>query len=132
MKKSITKIVTVFVMAFALLGVSIAATPPPPSHAITGIFGGKVILKSTSTGNLKVSGGLAKSGTRYVMKTPIGWIAPGQNSRTHAHIYDADAFLAPKGCKTYMSYGSGKRMSVPAGMVKKIGDFSTTTVTVNC
>lgn len=125
----ITKIIAVAAMALGLLIAGLAA----PANAITGPFGGKVILKSNSTGNLKVSGGLARtSNGNYVMRTPIGWIAPGQNSRTHAHIYDADAFQAPWGCSTTMSFGSGKTMSVRAGMVKKIGDFSTTTVTVKC
>lgn len=112
------------------LGGSVASAQP--AEAQTGPFGGRIYLSNSSKGNLKVSGGLKKnSNGTYKMLSPIGWLAPGQNSRTHAHIYDADAFLAPKGCKTKVTIGSDYWYAKP-GSVTKIGDFTKASVLVRC
>lgn len=118
--------------AVAALTAAAAAGGAAPAQAQTWFLGGKIALHPASTGNLKVSGGLAvTSAGNYVMRDPIGWIAPGQNSRTHAHIYDADAFQAPWGCRTVMAAG-GKTYTRTPGKVYKINDLSSVVVTVKC
>lgn len=119
----VSKTLTAAALTLGLVagGGAIAATTAPPAEAQTGPFGGRVTLLNGSTGNLKVSGGLKKVGSKYVMLSPIGWIAPGQNSRAHAHIFDTDAFQAPYGCKTRATIG-GRWVNIPAGKVEKIND----------
>jgi hypothetical protein len=116
-------------LAFGLAATGVAvAAPAPPADAQILVFGGKVTLSKYSTGNLKVAGGLDMYGRLY---KPIGWLAPGQNSRTHAHIYDTDGFQAPYGCRTSATLG-GRLRSIKPGAVVKINDLTHTMVTVKC
>lgn len=112
----------------ATFGVTSAA---PPAEAQTLWLGGKVYLSSASNGNMRVAGNLTSSGGIWVMLSPIGWIAPGQNSRAHAGIYDTDAYQAPRGCTTY-TYIAGKKNYLTPGKVYKISDLTTITLTVRC
>lgn len=108
-----------------------AVAPAQPAEAQTLWLGGKVYLSSASNGNMRVAGNLTSRNGLWVMLSPIGWIAPGQNSRAHAGIYDADAYQAPLGCSTYTMINGKKNYQTP-GKVYKISDLTTITLTVRC
>lgn len=129
--KKIMKPFITATIAFGIAAVGTVAATPAPAQAQTLFFGGSIKLTENSIGNLRVSGGLTIENDKFVMLDPIGWIAPGQNARKHAHIYDADAFEAPEGCVTNR-YFMGKPNELTPGTTYKISDIETALIEVQC
>lgn len=126
--KKIIRTLTVLAFSLGLL----TAGAVGPAQAVTGPFGGKVSLMKGSTGNLKVGGNLTVRNGKYVLLSPIAWLAPGQNSKTTGHLKDADGFQAPARCSTTVYLGGGEKLKLRAGYVMKIGDFTSVSVLVKC